>query len=257
MAAWSTLTHILQTRRATRSTRTMKDAENAVARSTRATALRAKSTVTRATAPTAASKAKAVEESTAGKRKREALAEVSTGTNKTKPASAKGKEKEKETAVVKPPSKNATTTTTVAAVDAAVTKTTRAAKRGTLAAPPSKVPKTDKVASSKPAEVFRDAPQEEEDAEARRASKRRHMETIAEKETEVVDDSQLEVEKVAEELVKVDHESSFQPETEQLWEDLDADDWDDPLMVSEYVVDVCAYWKEVEVRVFSSFWVRP
>ena len=33
------------------------------------------------------------------------------------------------------------------------------------------------------------------------------------------------------------------------WVDLDADDHDDPLMVSEYVADIFEYLKEVEVRV--------
>ncbi|KAJ7325432.1 cyclin-like protein, partial [Mycena albidolilacea] len=33
------------------------------------------------------------------------------------------------------------------------------------------------------------------------------------------------------------------------WEDLDAADWDDPMMASEYVADIQRYLKEVEVRV--------
>lgn len=41
---------------------------------------------------------------------------------------------------------------------------------------------------------------------------------------------------------EVDAEPTVQP-----WDDLDAEDWDDPSMVSEYVVDICAYWKECEV----------
>ncbi|TFK71846.1 hypothetical protein BDN72DRAFT_816720 [Pluteus cervinus] len=35
---------------------------------------------------------------------------------------------------------------------------------------------------------------------------------------------------------------------EPLWEDLDADDWDDPQMVSEYVADICKYWQESELK---------
>lgn len=53
----------------------------------------------------------------------------------------------------------------------------------------------------------------------------------------VADSSQVDADKVAAEL---------HPDP-QLWDDLDADDWDDPLMVSEYVVDVCKYLKEIEV----------
>jgi len=34
----------------------------------------------------------------------------------------------------------------------------------------------------------------------------------------------------------------------QLWDDLDAEDFDDPVMVSKYVADVCVYLKELEVH---------
>ena len=42
-----------------------------------------------------------------------------------------------------------------------------------------------------------------------------------------------------------------------LWDDLDAEDADDPLMVSEYVVEIFEYLKEIEVRPFVSafLWV--
>ncbi|KAL1917232.1 uncharacterized protein VTP21DRAFT_4888 [Calcarisporiella thermophila] len=36
------------------------------------------------------------------------------------------------------------------------------------------------------------------------------------------------------------------------WEDLDADDWDDPLMVSEYVVEVFGYMRELEKEMLPS-----
>lgn len=35
----------------------------------------------------------------------------------------------------------------------------------------------------------------------------------------------------------------------QLWNDLDAEGCDDPVMVSEYFADICVYFKEIEVRV--------
>lgn len=283
----------IPTRRTTRSTRTVKDAENAVVvRSTRATSLRAKATsgvaaaqaapvTTRATAPTAASKAKAVAhqaEGNVGKRKREALAEVPTGANKSKPSASGTKGKEKEGAVAKP---TTTTTTTTAA-----TTTTRVLRRAGSAAPsgatriakatsvePSTgtkkvlVRKVDvKPPSAAAAKVFRDPPvaapsikeeeevkdEDDDDAETRRANKRRHMDAIPEvlirPKREEPNDSQIEADKIAKELVKVEAESSFEPkpEPQELWDDLDADDWDDPLMVSEYVKDVVIYWKEIE-----------
>ncbi|KAK2461034.1 hypothetical protein APHAL10511_006975 [Amanita phalloides] len=59
------------------------------------------------------------------------------------------------------------------------------------------------------------------------------------------DDSQLEVDKVATDLIQPDTE----PEpiaTGRQWTDLDADDWEDPAMASEYVHEICDYWKRVE-----------
>lgn len=297
MPSWlSTIANAIsskQTRRTTRSTRAVKDAENAVVvRPTRATSLRAKATsgvaaaqaapvTTRATAATAASKAKAVAqqaEGNVGKRKREALAEVPTGANKSKPSTSGTKGKEKEGAVAKP-----TTTTTATAT----TTTTRVLRRAGSVAPsgatriakatsvePSTgtkkvlVRKVDvKPPSAAAAKVFRDPPvaapsikeeeevkDEDDDAETRRANKRRHMDAIPEvliqPKREEPNDSQIEADKIAKELVKVEPESSFEPkpEPEELWDDLDADDWDDPLMVSEYLKDVVIYWKEIEVR---------
>ncbi|KAJ2919027.1 hypothetical protein MD484_g1465, partial [Candolleomyces efflorescens] len=281
-----------QPRRTTRSTRTVRDAENAVVvRPTRATSLRAKATsggaaaqaapvTTRATAPTAASKAKAVAqlaEGNVGKRKREALAEVPTGANKSKPSASGAKGKEKEGTVSKP------TATTAAA---ATTTTTRVLRRAGSAAP-SGATRIAKATSAEPStgvkkilvrkvdvkppsaaapKVFRDPPvappsikeeeevkEEDEDyAETRRANKRRHMDAIPNvvipPKREEPNDSQIEADKIAKELVKAEPESSFErePEPQELWDDLDADDWDDPLMVSEYVKDVVIYWKEIE-----------
>ena len=83
-----------------------------------------------------------------------------------------------------------------------------------------------------------------------RVFKRRHTEKkdLAVKELETLDESQADVDKVAADLVE---EIAPAPSV-QLWDDLDAEDWDDPVMVSEYVVDVCVYLKQVEV-LFLSF----
>ena len=81
-----------------------------------------------------------------------------------------------------------------------------------------------------------------------RVSKRRHTEKqeLAVKELEALDESQADVDKVAADLVE-----ETAPPSVQLWDDLDAEDWDDPVMVSEYVADVCVYLKQVEVRFLS------
>ena len=57
------------------------------------------------------------------------------------------------------------------------------------------------------------------------------------------DESQLEADRIEDELVAVEVEE----DPRDVWDDLDAEDWDDPVMASEYVVDVCKYLKEVEV----------
>lgn len=270
----------IQTRRTTlRSTRTSKDPENVTARPTRASALRAKSiadkdkassaVTTRSTTAGASKAAKATGEGegNVGKRKREALAEVATGGNLKPKASGgvsgvKGKEKEGVKATV-----SATTTTTrVLRRAGSVAPPARTAKAKATEAPATKKPPTRRAASKPPSttQVFVDPTpvgsvkrKDTDDGEARRAFKRRHMDAIPEdappapapapKEVEESkDESQLEADKIASELAAV--ESSFEPEPAvQDWDDLDADDWDDPLMVSEYVVDVCKYWKEIEV----------
>jgi G2/mitotic-specific cyclin 1/2 len=78
----------------------------------------------------------------------------------------------------------------------------------------------------------------EGDEEVERISKRRHTDD------ERVEDSQAEADKIAADL------QATELSPIQLWDDLDAGDWDDPLMVSEYVTEVCDYLKEIEVRWF-------
>ncbi|KAJ7157973.1 g2/mitotic-specific cyclin cdc13 [Mycena crocata] len=54
------------------------------------------------------------------------------------------------------------------------------------------------------------------------------------------------VEEIAAELTVYSDDEEADPDGDQ-WEDLDAEDWDDPLMVSEYVVDIQRYLKEAEM----------
>jgi hypothetical protein len=38
-----------------------------------------------------------------------------------------------------------------------------------------------------------------------------------------------------------------------LWDDLDADDWDEPNQVPEYVHEICAYLHKTEVKLLLRF----
>lgn len=90
-----------------------------------------------------------------------------------------------------------------------------------------------------------------DEAEADRAFKRRHTEARAPKPE---DESQAEADKIAADLADLEPEileAEAKAEEVQLWEDLDAADWDDPAMVSEYVAEVCVYLKQIEV-IFNS-----
>lgn len=89
-----------------------------------------------------------------------------------------------------------------------------------------------------------------DEEEAARVSKKRHtiieeqpLEPL-EEEVEQAEESQLEADDVAAEL---------QQEEERDWIDLDAPDAEDPLMVSEYVEEVCEYMREIEVRALPFF----
>ncbi|KAF8899794.1 cyclin-like protein [Gymnopilus junonius] len=86
----------------------------------------------------------------------------------------------------------------------------------------------------------KDAPKDDEE-EGQRVFKRRHTDEKPVIHAKALDDSQVEADKVAAELEAVE------PSDIQLWDDLDADDWDDPVMVSEYVAEVCVYLKEIEL----------
>jgi G2/mitotic-specific cyclin 1/2 len=86
----------------------------------------------------------------------------------------------------------------------------------------------------------------EEDLE--RVFKKRHTEKGG---LEDLDESQVEVDKVAADLVE-----EIAAPSVQSWDDLDAEDWDDPVMVSEYVVDVCVYLKQIEVGFHSLIYLQ-
>ena len=264
---------IIKVKRATtRVTRSAKDAENINARPSRLTtraksalaatggasttvaATTAAATNTRATASTAVkSGASTTTEAAGAKRKRDVLVEVTAlVTNhkgkSTGPAGGlKGKEKEA--------AGNATATTTkttrtavkpsVKTGGVALRRVLRSASESTTTSKsktddekmevddPLDVPPPPLVTTKRLSTVVGEADLE-------RVFKRRHTEK---QEVETLDESQLEVDKVAADLV----EEIVTPSV-RLWDDLDAEDWDDPVMVSEYVVDVCIYLKQVEVR---------
>ena len=255
---------------------------------------------TRATAPTAASKAKALApeaETSAGKRKREVLVEV-TGlvtNNKTKGkgssttakgkelATAKGKElatakgKEKETEVAKKPAVSKVVRARPAAAAASgIAKHVRGASVSTTAsskttgteessgtervvlrrAATKNVPSTSSFAAKAETQTRTTAAakgktllkHEVDDVEeGHRVFKRRHVDIPEEPIQQ--DESQIEADRIAAELIEADAKAvpEFKEEPIELWDDLDAGDWDDPFMVSEYVVEVCKYWKVLEV----------
>ena len=262
-------------------TRSAKDAENINARPSRLTT-RGKSTLagggastalaataatinTRATVSTAASKAKSVASTTTeaagAKRKREVLVEVTGLVTNHKGKSTgvagdlKGKEKEATG------NKAATTKMAKTAVKPSVKTGGVAIRRALRSASQSTTttsnPKTDtdgtaleddeKMEVDDPLDIPPPPPVISKSlvGEEERVFKRRHTEK---RELEALDESQSEVDKVAADLV----EDIVAPSV-QLWDDLDAEDWDDPVMVSEYVVDVCIYLKQVEVCWFDLF----
>ena len=330
----STLTmDFLQTRRVTRTTRTTapKDNENVNARPSRITS-RAKPVSsaaapaattsaaggpTRATAATAASRAKlgvngdVKADPPAGKRKREALGEV-TGlvtNNKVKNTNGvKGKDKEvvKRDKTEGAATKLRTTTTTrqplrtvagtrqtnkvvvskndgIEEVKEEVAVAQVHDENAMIIDPPAQVPALKRLpvrrsvvsrgsagATSRLSDAHRRVSrsntiaqrQADEDAEANRVFKKRR--TSSEAPEEDVDPEALEEERlnaeseaaaarVAAELEACAAEPEADPEDSH-WDDLDFDDLDDPLMVSEYVVDIFKYLKEVEVsfEVFHS-----
>jgi G2/mitotic-specific cyclin 1/2 len=93
----------------------------------------------------------------------------------------------------------------------------------------------------------------EDDVEDHRDSKRRRTSSEAPEDPAHAEEKRglTEEDKIAAritaELEAYADEVEADPETSS-WDDLDADDVDDPLMVSEYVVDIFKYLRQVEVR---------
>jgi hypothetical protein len=84
--------------------------------------------------------------------------------------------------------------------------------------------------------------EQEEDAQVTRTFKKRCTSSEA-----PVSEAQLFEEQVTADLEALaDAEPEANPEGDK-WDDLHAEDADDPLMVSEYVVEIFQYMKEIEV----------
>ena len=292
----------------------LRDKENATARQGRTAATRAKppSTqaaadkpenakppgLTRATASTAATRAKSVgvvstkaDPAPQVKRKREALGEVpKPPENKAKavnagpgPTDLKGKERVKEikekfegvvlkqtstTTTVRKPLRTVADSTTTTTVTTTTTRRTRNVTGGQSQSlqplrededamavdqpPAAPIPspkrfvaareavRTGVPASSRvPRRVSRPKTEEDEE-EANRVFKKRRTSS------DMPDIDVMHEEDVADE-VEIKEEDEADPDGAD-WVDLDAEDGDDPLMVSEYVVEIFHYLKEVEVR---------
>lgn len=92
-----------------------------------------------------------------------------------------------------------------------------------------------------------------DDEEDARQIKRRRTSSEAPEDSHATDEALARADenavaaRVAAELEAYAEEQEADPEA-SAWDDLDADDSDDPLMVSEYVVDIFKYLKQVEVR---------
>lgn len=239
------------------------------------------------TRPTAASKAKALTadpkaDLPAGKRKREALGEVVVAGNKpVGTTAAKGKQKETFDGVVikpravtaRPPLKTvASRQTTVTArertikevkVDVTIEKdqamvvdpiqlpsiTTRRSKlpSDSAAAAAPRRASGHRRTSSRFSRVEVEAEEEEEEPVHK---KRRTSSVPPEEEPEVQEltEEELHYARLTAEMEAFANEIEADPET-SAWDDLDAEDNDDPLMVSEYVQDIFKYLKQVEVCV--------
>ncbi|GLB39108.1 putative cyclin family protein [Lyophyllum shimeji] len=299
----------IPTRRITRTTRTAtaKDTENANARPSRITtrakpgslaaATAATGAASRATAGTAASRGKMNAnaenkgEGIAGKRKREALGEVTGLMTNNKPA-GKGKEKEdakeKFDGVViksKPPSTRQPLRTVAGTRQ--TTRTATAAAKAEVVEEVKNVPEVAKAQDDHAMVI--DAPaqplpsiavrrsilskesataavhrrtstrsvtaaqrQETEDGEASRVFKKRRTSSEAPEDPAAAEEATRRAEeeaaaaKLASEIEAYAEEPEADPEGSQ-WDDLDADDADDPLMVSEYVVEIFNYMKQIEL----------
>ncbi|KAG6887855.1 hypothetical protein C0992_010459 [Termitomyces sp. T32_za158] len=300
----------IPTRRITRTTRTAtaKDSENVNARPSRITtrakpaslalATTATGGTSRATAGTAASRGKINTENKgdaiAGKRKREALGEVTSFMTNNKPAAGKGKDKEalkdkfdgvvikSKAPVPRQPLRTVAgtrqaarmTTATMARVEVLEVKEEAAARiddNAMVVDPPApQIPSITvrKAFVSKERistiQARSDAQRrvslrtttiqrQVDEAESSRVFKKRRTSSEAPDdipaavgEDQLPNDEDLAAAQLAAEIESYANEPEADPEVSQ-WDDLDADDADDPLMVSDYVVEIFNYLKEIEI----------
>lgn len=210
--------------------------------------------LSRATAPTLASRAKVgakdenkVDATAQGKRKREALGEVTkNGIKNVAVASKETKAQKFDGVVIKTSATGRQPLRTVAGPTA---------RRGMkTAAAPSQIHPLDEI--KKPVkEVARAvaievAPPEMKMAvEEDRVFKKRRTSSEAPEEVKSFDE-QHEVAQALE--LGVDSEPEADPNGHD-WDDLDAEDVDDPLMVSEYVSEIFLYMKQTEVNTTPAF----
>lgn len=287
--------HAPQTRRVVRTTRAtaVKENENANPRLTRAST-RTKPVsstsglaggvggVTRATAASRA-KSSGIADSKldihAGKRKREALGEVTIPSNKPAIVAGKGKEKETFDGVVlkakgvatrqplrtvagtrqtaanipkKPSAKDVKPGHEVVSLDD---------ENAMIVDPPVALPslavrKSNVVKDIQPVNARRVSlrsagnlpPHREEEPEEEPVHKKRRTSSVApEDDAQEENEEDVHSARIAAEMEAFANEVEADPEN-SAWDDLDADDSDDPLMVSEYVQDIFGYLKQVEVN---------
>jgi G2/mitotic-specific cyclin 2 len=294
-----------QPRRTTRATRSTKDTENVNARPSRlATRTKPSTTstaISRATAPTVATKAKTIPNdvkadiAAQGKRKRAALGELTAPSNinnKEKPSatSGKGKEKAKVTekfdAVVLRKALLTTSTTTTACQPLRVVAGGSSHTRGVSVVEQVKqleqvkeetgVGNDDLMSIDPPTHVKAEIretkalrrvslrkqghqAEEADDEESQRVHKKRRTSSdISDDDVPREDPVPGEAENFTSALLSAKRSTTPEadPDGDQ-WEDLDAEDVDDPLMVSEYVNEIFSYLKEVEVGFVQSFALCP
>ncbi|KAF8962304.1 cyclin-like protein [Flammula alnicola] len=238
--------------------------------------------VTRATAASRAKASAPTENKVdihAGKRKREALGEVIAPSNKPTGAAAKGKEKEKFDGVVIKPKGVATrqplrTVAGTRQTAIAISKKTELKSEvivveddnAMVVDPPVALPSiatrksnlireshtttTSRRVSLRSAVLARPDEDLEDDQPVHK--KRRTSSVPPEEDPRVLEEARAQAEedahnaRLAAEMEAFAEEPEADPEN-SAWDDLDADDNDDPLMVSEYVQDIFHYLKQVEL----------
>lgn len=232
------------------------------------------------TAATAASKAKAADakaDTAAGKRKREALGEVTSlvtnNKGKGKAVAVKEKDvghptKEKFDGVVIKTTKSITTTTTVRPPGKPLSSSKRPVSKAVVQAPvlAEVVEDEDAMAIDEHHAINRRtstrsaggtsrraiAEVEEDEEEASRVTKKpRPSSEAPPSAAQIFEDKLQQVSDAASaDFLAINEEDpEADPEGDD-WTDLDAEDADDPLMVSEYVVEIFKYMKEIEVRAY-------